>query len=344
MDFFIQISKLFNKCIKIGYFPDNWKIAKVIMLPTPKKDPKLANNYRPISLLTCLGKLFEKCLADRLLDYMETKNLFSPNQAGFRKNRSTADQVLKLVQSAINGLNTNRVTAALFLDVEKAFDKCWHEGLLYKLINLGLPTKIVRIIASFLKNRQFVVNYQNKMSGKAHPTAGVPQGSCLSPILYLIYVNDIKVTNNHSTNITQFADDIAIWNQAWQSSDATKLLQVALKPIEDWCKKWRVKLNPTKSIFIIFSRNPNKPKIKLNNSIKLFNHTINPSSAATFLGIELDENLNFKSHIQNLLNKGNKRLNVIKALSGGNVGIAPAIALKLYMQYIRCIFEYCSPT
>ena len=345
-EFFVYISYIFNKCTQLGYFPADWKIAKVTMLPKPKKDCKLASNYRPISLLSCLGKLFEKCLADRLLDYMEFNNLFTPNQAGFRKNRSTTDQVLKLVQSAINGFNLNKVTAAVFLDAEKAFDKCWHEGLLYKLVKLNLPTKVVRIIASFLSNRQFVVKYKDEISTKSETTAGVPQGSCLSPVLYLIYVNDIKLENNYSTNITQFADDIAMWNQSGSQAGATKVLQKALKQVESWCRKWRVKLNPNKSVFIVFSRQTSKPTKNTNTNnitITLFNHSIKPSPTATFLGIELDERLRFRPHMQTLLNKGHNRLSIIKALTGRTVGIAPPIELKIYITYIRCLFEYCSP-
>lgn len=180
---------------------------------------------------------------------------------------------------------------------------------------------------------------------KSETSAGVPQGSCLSPILYLIYVNDIKLENNYSTNITQFADDIAIWNQSNSQPGATKVLQKALNQIETWCRKWRVKLNPTKSIFIVFTRQGKKTTNNPNNTpkINLFNHTITPSPTATFLGVELDERLRFRPHIQTLLNKGQKRLNIIKALTGRTIGIAPPIALKLYNQYIRCLFEYCSP-
>ena len=339
-ELFKVLAEIFTRSLHIGYFPQDWKKAKVKMIPKQHKDLKLLPNYRPISLLPAVGKLFEKCISERLSFYLEDHDLLTNNQSGFRKNRSTNDQILRVIQSIINGYNHSKITAGIFLDAEKAFDKCWHQGLLYKLNKLNLPIKLVRLISSFITNRKFCVQYKQHHSRYKDINAGVPQGSCLSPILYLIYVNDIKDELNYSTEtrISQFADDIALWTQSKTPAGATRILQTAIQHIENWCNKWRVILNPNKSHFVLFHR---ITKINKNNiTINLFGQDIHSKGSATFLGVVLDEKLYLKEHIQSLLNKGHARLNVIRALTSQTGGIQAKIAIKLYNQYIRCLFEY----
>ena len=134
------ITKFYGACIRIGYFPKAWKYAKIIMVPKPGKDLSSAKNYRPISLLSCLGKVFERLLAGRLSKYIESKGLFNKNQSGYRKGKMSSDHLLRLVEESHKGFREGNVTASLFLDAEAAFDKCWHDGVKYKLKNnIGLP-------------------------------------------------------------------------------------------------------------------------------------------------------------------------------------------------------------
>ena len=123
------IAKFFGACMGIGYFPKAWKHAKVIMIPKPNKDASIAKNYRPISLLSCIGKLFERLLAGRISKYLEKKGLFNKNQSGYRSGKMTSDHLLRLVEESHEGFRKGQVTASLFLDAEAAFDKCWHDRL-----------------------------------------------------------------------------------------------------------------------------------------------------------------------------------------------------------------------
>ena len=146
-----EIAKVLCSCLKLGYFPSAWKTAKTILIPKPGKDTREAKNFRPISLLSCLGKLLERILARRISRYMEEKNLFSNSQSGFLSNHMTAEQLLRLSEQFHTAFKKKQVVASLFLDAEAAFDKCWHGGIMYKLKeNLGLPNRLVRIISSFL--------------------------------------------------------------------------------------------------------------------------------------------------------------------------------------------------
>ena len=150
---FQAIAKIFNACLKTGYFPIAWKNASVTMIPKPGKDKKRAKNHRPISLLPCLGKVYERIIAKRLSSHMEINKLFSPFQSGFRKGHMCAEQLFRLVEETCHSIKQREITAALFLDAEAAFDKAWHDGIRFKLHELKLPQRLIRLISSFLSNR-----------------------------------------------------------------------------------------------------------------------------------------------------------------------------------------------
>ena len=331
------ITKFFAACIRIGYFPKAWKHAKTIMVPKPGKDLSIAKNYRPISLLSCLGKLFERLLAGRLSKYLETKGLFNKNQSGYRKGKMSSDHLLRLVEESHKGFRNNEVTASLFLDAEAAFDKCWHDGVRYKLKNtLGLPDRIVRVLSSFLTDRTLQVTEMGLFSKVVNLRAGTPQGSCLSPLIYIISVNDLPTGENRGTQQFQFADDIAICGSGKDELMAVRKVQRAVDDVESWCRKWRVKLNGDKSNLVILSRK--KKKQHENLCILLFNDVVRPISKAKFLGIEIDNVLRFKQHIQALAQRAEKRLNILRILSWG--GTEPKTLIRLYKVYVRSIFEY----
>ena len=147
------------------------------------------------------------------------------------------------------------MVAALFLDAEAAFDKCWHSGIKYKLKqNLGLPNRLTRFLSSFLSNRSLTVFFNGCWSHEVKLGAGTPQGSPLSPLIYLIYVNDFPEEIKKYCNISQFADDTALYATAYTKSYATRKLQKGLDQLECWCRRWRVKLNAEKSRVVYFSR------------------------------------------------------------------------------------------
>ena len=284
-----------------------------------------------------MGEVLERIMASQLSAYMEDNNLFSKNQSGFRKKHMTTEQLLRLSEESHAAFKKSQVTAALFLDAEAAFDRCWHEGIMYKLKkSLNLPNRFIRLISSFLSERTLRVFYDGHYSHEVSLGAGTPQGSPLSPLIYIIYVNDYPDEIQSLCSLSQFADDTALWSIAYTHSYAITKLQKALNLLECWCRKWRVKLNGEKSNLVFITRV--REKTDENFGLQLFNDIIRPTKNAKFLGVEIDGLLSFKKQVDSIHDRSAKRLNVLKVLACH--GVEPKTLMKLYKIYIRPIIEY----
>ena len=334
--FLLLIATLFSCCLHIGYFPEKWKCAKTILIPKPGKDPKQAKNHRPISLLSCLGKILERILAKRLSTYMEQNKQFAATQSGFRSGRMASEHTLHIVEDSYMAFKKKETVASIFLDAEMAFDKCWQNGIRYKFKkNLNLPNRYIRILSSFLTNRSLKVFQDGCWSSAVDIRAGTPQGSPLSPLLYLIMVNDIPSSILSLGKLYQYADDIAMSCRAFSFAAARDKLQKMLNLLEGWCRQWRIKLNGDKSYFLQIHRLRQQDDEDM--SLQLFDDIIKPATNAKFLGVELDSKLRFVKHIDEICSKAAKRLAVLRFLA--RAGTKPEVILRLYKIYIRSLFE-----
>ena len=225
------------------------------MLIKPDKLPSQTTSYQPISLLSAIMKLFERVIEKHLRKHLENNGFFSKYQSGFRKSKSTNDHLFRLSQTIMESFIQGEHVIVAFLDVEKAFNNVWHNGLRYKIYQLDQPTKLCRWLSDFLVGRVIQVKIEGFLSPKVYPKAGVPQGSNLSPLLFLIYVNDnMPNLSHHQTNKSQFADDASRWSWSKNIDLAAEYLQRDLDKLARWCAKWRIKLNPEKTKVIIFSK------------------------------------------------------------------------------------------
>ena len=335
-----NIALIYNSCLKTGYFSNAWKQAKVVMLPKPGKDLTKPTSYRPISLLPAMGKIFERIVASRLSAFLEKVDYFDENQAGFRKKRSTVDQLFKLSQSVSTALKKHKKAVGVFLDVEKAFDAVWLEGLKYKLgrPEIGIPTKMTRLLSSFLTNRHLRVHQNSTISNKIELKAGTPQGSALSPLLFIFYVNDTPKPPP-GVLISKFADDMATWAIQKQEKRAEKLIQKYLDSLSEWCNKWKIKLNPSKTQVGLFTNSNNAKEITLN----LGRVPLTVSNEIKFLGLTFDRKLTWRHHIDNVRHRMWLRIDAIKAISGRNLGMQPKTLIHLYKMWIRPIALYGAP-
>ena len=195
----------------------------------------------------------KKTLAGRIRNFLEKEKFFNKWQNGFRSERIAMEHVFRLVEETQLGFTKKWKGGAIFIDVEKAFDLVWHDGLKYKLMNGSLSRKMVRLISSFLSDRTIKVNCCNNCSEEVTLNAGTPQGSVLSPLLFIIYVNDIPDMSSLNVRLSQFADDMGIWAHATNAKWVKAKLSKALKLIEAWCSKLRIKLNAGKTELSVFS-------------------------------------------------------------------------------------------
>lgn len=202
----VFITRLFNAVLQASYMPSQWKVAQIIMLPKPSKPPNEVGSYRPISLLPIMSKLFEKLLLARMKKQIEERNIIPEHQFGFRNQHSTVEQANRVYNTIANALEAGDFCSAVFLDIQQAFDKVWHPGLLYK-IKQAIP-KFYLLLRSYLKNRTFQVKRGTEVTDLYSIRSGVPQGSVLGPVLYTLFTADLPVRRN--TFVATFADDTAI--------------------------------------------------------------------------------------------------------------------------------------
>ena len=307
---FHHLARLFTSSIQLGYIPTAWKIATLRMLLKPDKLTSLTTSYRPISLISSIMKLFERVIEQRLRSHLEHIGFINKHPSGFIKAKPTDHHLFRLSQSIMESFNRGEHVVVAFLDVEKAFDNVWHNGLRFEIFQLDLPTKITRWLSDFLVGRLMQVNVNNFFSNQINPKAGVPQGSVLSPLLFLIYVNDLPTSHHKQNSLSQFADDTAF---SPNIHIAAKLLQQDLLKLAMWYVKWRIKLNPVKTKVIIFSRSILSRKTELN--LKLYGETLKIYPQVKFLGITFGSQLNFKKHFEDILDRCNTRFHRLRLLA-----------------------------
>ena len=201
------------------------------------------NNYRPISLLPTLSKLCESVMHKRLLDHCIENNVISIKQAAYLKGDSTVNQLLYIVDKIKKSWTKGDLTHGIFLDVKAAFDKVWHKGLIAKLNQININGKLLDLFTSYLNNRQQIVVVDGQKSEKQQVKAGIPQGSRLGPLLFIIYINDI--TENIESDILIFADDTSLLVSGKTCYETSRILNRDLELINAWSAKWKVTLTLT---------------------------------------------------------------------------------------------------
>lgn len=334
------LANIVNVCTDLCYFPNRFKIARVIPLLKQGKDSKCVASYRPISLLSSVGKIFERIIFVELNDFVTDKTIIKNEQFGFREQHSTVHQIKRIVNMIKENKNRKRSTGMVLIDIEKAFDSVWHDGLIYKLEKINTPTHLIKMIASFLKNRKFIVNIRGEESTPRDIPAGLAQGSILSPLLYAIFTSDLK--NPQNCELGLYADDTAILSAAKQSNTIIKRLEKALHRINDYFTKWRIKINADKTQAIIFKFNRARRR---NPTIPLtFNGTtINLKREVTYLGVTLDDRLTFNEHIETCRTKALKCFSAIYPLLHSRSKLSQSNKLILYKTMIRPKITYAAP-
>ena len=310
------------------------------MVPAVKKvgERSTAKNYRPVSLLSVVSKVFEKLVNNRTVDHLEKCGLFSDFQYGFRSSRSTADLLTVVSDRIVRALNRSGDTRAVALDISKAFDRVWHAGLLHKVTSYGISGQIFGLISSFLSNRQTAMVLDGKSSQEYPVNAGVPHGSILGPTLFLLYINDLP--DDAICDIAIYTDDTTLYSKCDQASHLWQQLELAselgsdLQETVNWGKKWLVDFNAGKTQLVSFDQSNNNGSI----DVKMDWSVLEDKSSFMMLGLTFSSKLDWGSYIISIAKTASKK---IEALIRSMKFLSPEVALYLYKFTIRPCVEYC---
>lgn len=333
---------LFNKILTDGEFPLEWKQATIIPIFKSGNQKEVSNN-RPISLLPLLAKLIEKIIHTRLLNFLNRTDFFTPLQCGFRPNLGTNDSIASLLNYTYNQLNNNNPVSAIFFDLSKAFDSIDHRILKLKLHAAGINGKCLSLLENYLSDRYQVTKINNIISSKHSISFGVPQGSTLGPLLFIIFINDLPkhITN---VNISLYADDTAFYLGTNNFENTMHELNLAANNFDNWCKLNRLTLNQKKTKYITFI--PSKAyKIKPVSPLKIMNTPIDEVKEFKYLGVTLDSRMTFEKHIATLKQKIVSRLFTLKRIRWSLSHNDTLILYKssvLSLFDLGCLFYHCS--
>lgn len=332
------LTYLFNQCLLLCYFPPLWKTAIVIPIAKSGQQKDDVKGYRPISLLPAFGKLFEKLLQTRISQYLEDGKYLPKEQFGFRKGHSTTAQLLRVYNHIKSHLNIKCSTGMIAFDVEKAFDRVWHNGLLYKLITINMPHYLTHMIASFLSDRNFSVRIGQATSSLYSINFGVPQGSVLSPILYNIFTYDIPKLDH--CKLALFADDTAIFTSSRFFKDISKKLTRDTNKLARYFAKWKIRLNNNKSIACFFTKRLRKQIPQRRDKVKVGNNYIHWNDTLKYLGCTLDKRLTMKSQINMAITKSIISLKTLYPLVNRKSVLGPRVKNLIYKLYFRPVLTY----
>ena len=326
---------LYNKVWQEGVFPKVWKRSIIKPVLKPGKSQEKVSSYRPISLTCVIGKVMEKLVTNRITYYVEKKNLLTNVQTGFRRGKSTIDQLVRL-QDVINKYNNNKgYTVAVFVDFQSAYDMLWHEGLFDKLENMGITGRVLVYIKNFLSDRTIQVRVGNRLSPSFPVKNGTPQGSIISPLLFLVMINDLP-DNIIDSQTSLFADDSCLFNSGRQLDVILRRMQDSLNRLKMWCDKNGFKISLDKTVAVLFTHRRDDIVARL----KIGDDFVTVDNKAKFLGLIFDSKLTWNHHVRYIIDKCKKRLNLLRAISGNRWGASKKTLLVVYRGLIRSVLEY----
>lgn len=325
----IPLSNFFNRCLNECKFPTIWKMANVT--PIYKKGNKGdCSNYRPVSLLSCVGKAFERCVHKHVYQYLTSNKCITEFQSGFVEGDSTVNQLLSIYNDYLHNYDNNITTQAVFFDISKAFDRVWHKGLLHKLNAIGIRGNLLQWFRDYLNDRTQCVVIKGEKSIMQPVKAGVPQGSVLGPLLFLVYINDI--VENIESVIKLFADDTST-SLSMKNPDMRKnILNSDLNKINKWACSWKVKFNEKKTELINIKRG-SSPVLDLT----FGNQTIAGKDNHKHLGVIIQTNLKWDEHIHSTVRKTSLLINCLRSFKHKLSRKALEI---MYKSFILPILDY----
>ena len=326
------ISVLFNRSLKSGKIPKDWKMAHVT--PIYKKGNKAAvNNYRPVSLTCVLCKSMEKIVREKILQHLSANNIISPHQHGFVPGRSCMTQLLESMDDWTSIIEESGSVDIIYTDFQKAFDSVPHRRLIQKMKSAGINGSVLRWVEDFLANRKQRVVINGTKSNEGSVTSGIPQGSVLGPLLFVMYINDLP--RNLNTVAKMFADDTKVYVRS-DTPDGARNLQGDLDTLQNWSDKWMLKFHPDKCCVLKLGKD-NDNKYEMGDATKGERITLKETEKEKDLGVIVDNKLSFSSHVAQTTAKANRMVGLIRRSFDF---LNERTFVLLYKSMVRPLLEY----
>ena len=326
-----KLLEIFNLTWTKGDVPQMWREAYMIPILKKGKNKSKCLSYRPISLTSCVCKTMERIVNLRIQWHLEKENILIPEQAGFRQFRSTEDQTTHLAQIIEDAFQEQKVVLATFIDLQKAFDKVWKDGVAVKLLRSGIRGRMYRWTKSYMHNRRARVLVDGQQGKKFLLHQGVPQGGVLSPTLFILFINDIVKDLPMRVKAALYADDLVLWCTEEEPGTAAYRMQLALDKINKWTKQWCITINKDKSSTTLFTLSPKKD----HRPLTLDGTKLNKEDQPTYLGITYDKRLTWNQHISGAEAKARRKLHIMRKLAGTQWGCSAAVLKRVYQGTVR---------
>lgn len=327
----LPLTDLFNKSLALGKVPLIWKKAHVT--PVYKKgDSNIVSNYRPISLLSIIGKILERIVFKHLYNFCKDNKLLTWRNSGFKPLDSAMNQLIYMTDIIYKALEQGSDVCTVYMDISKAFDKVWHTGLIHKLEQNGIVGSLLEWFKDYIRDRQQRVVINGQASDWVNIGAGVPQGSILGPLLFLIYINDIVL--DIKSDIYLFADDTSLLKIIRHPQQSILELNADLETLSTWAGQWAVTFNATKTVYTIISRKivPIQYDPIVLNGIEL-----NRVDEHCHLGCIINKHMSWESHIRSKIKKAAPRINLLKRSA---LKFPRSCKVNIYKTFIRPVLEY----
>jgi len=332
----ILFLKIINLLWKYNTIPKEWKTDCLIPILKPNKQKGQADSYRPIALTSCVGKIFEQLIKQRLEFYIEHNGLLPNNQFGFRRGRSSRESLCQFHLEVQSSLSSNKILMAVFFDVASAFNNVNLSVLAGELNSLGIPYKVVSWIYSFLNDRKVFVKHNNHLYGPRFSYKGVCQGGILSPLMFILYIHRLNIILGTSVTNLQFADDLVVYTSGTNSKVVAKTITGALQNLKEYMNFLNLEINSSKTKVMVFGK---KGTTQLP-EIVYDGRNLSFATDVKFLGVLFTRNLSWQTYINKIVAKANKAVNILKSLTATYWGADPKILLILYKSLVRSHFEY----
>ncbi|KAK2722495.1 hypothetical protein QYM36_002890 [Artemia franciscana] len=339
--FLVPLLYLFNRCWESGTVPSAWKSSILVPIYKGKGDRSDPASYRPIALTSCIAKLYEKMIKLRFEPLID--NSLIAEQAGFRKGRSTLDNLIQLDHDIKKAFTRKRVVSAVFFDIKKAYDTLDPFAILRQAHKFNVGNNFWKWCRAMLFNRTIKTRVGSICSSASTVSLGVSQGGVLSPLLFNILINDIILADMPSIKFVLYADDLALWTEGSSPEACQPKLQGAIDKLSIWLNTKNLVFSIPKTTGMVFSRKIDLRQDCLSINLTLYKQQIHFARNVKFLGMWLDSKLNWNDHISHLCDALEKRLNFMRAVAGQKWGASRDSLQKLFTSIIYGKIEYCLP-